>query len=116
MHPLADPALFFAQQSAAPAAAPSLFGSNVIFFALLLAGMYFLLFAPQRKKQKEQAKMLAALESGDEILTSSGIFGTITNIKDDRFVVRIGEDTKVEILKGFVQSVVSKKNGSEEKK
>jgi preprotein translocase subunit YajC len=115
MHPLADPLVFFAQQTPAPAAAPSIFGPNLLFPVLLLAGMYFLLIAPQRKKQKEQARMLAALETGDEVLTSSGIFGTITNIKDDRFVVRIGEDTKIEIAKGFVQSLV-RKSGSDEKK
>jgi preprotein translocase subunit YajC len=52
--------------------------------------------------------MLAALGSGDEILTTGGIFGTITNVKDDRFVVRIADNTKIEIGKGFVQSVVNK--------
>jgi len=114
MHPLADSVLFFAQQSPAPASAPGLFGANMLFPVLLLVGMYFLLIAPQRKKQKEQTKMLAALESGDEVLTASGIYGTITNVKEDRFVVRIGDDTKVEISKGFVQSVV-RKSGSEEK-
>jgi preprotein translocase subunit YajC len=115
MHPLAETFLFFAQQTAAPAAAPAgapgLFSNPIIFFALFLGAMYFLLIAPQRKKQKEQAKMLAALQTGDEVLTNGGIFGVIANIKEDRFVVRVGDDTKIEIAKGFVQSLV-KKSGS----
>ena len=79
---------------------------------LLMAGFYFLFIAPQRKKQKEHEKMLASLGSGDEILTNGGIFGVITNVKDDRFVVRIADDTKIELGKGFIQSVVKKVSSS----
>ena len=114
MHTPAAPLLFLAQQTAAPAAPSGILNSSLLFPILLVVGMYFLLIAPQRKKQKELAKMLAALQSGDEVITTSGIYGVITNVKDDRFVVRIGDDTKVEISKGFVQSVV-RKSGSEEK-
>lgn len=75
---------------------------------LIFAAMYFLMIAPQRKKQKEHQKLLASLDSGDEILTVGGIYGEITNKKDDRFIVRIADNTKIEIGKAFVQSVVKK--------
>ena len=90
-----------------PSGAPG--GSYMIIgYVLLFAAMYFFMIAPQRKKQKEHEKMLKALESGDEVLTSGGIFGTITNVKEDRFVVRIADNTKIEVGKGFVQSVLKK--------
>jgi preprotein translocase subunit YajC len=76
--------------------------------------MYFLMIAPQRKKQKAHEKMLSELSSGDEIVTTGGIYGTITNVKDDRFVVRIAENTKIEVGKSFVSGVVGK--GGEAKK
>jgi preprotein translocase subunit YajC len=82
---------------------------------LIALAMYFLMIAPQRKKQKAQEKMLAELKSGDEVLTTGGIFGTITNVKDTRFVVRIAENVKVEIPKSFVHSVVAKSDGEEKK-
>ena len=82
--------------------------SQLIFFGLLFAAMYFLMIAPQRKKQKEHEKMLAALGSGDEIVTTGGIYGTITNVKEDRFVVRIAENTKIEVGKSFVSTVVNR--------
>ncbi len=75
----------------------------IVFWFLILGAMWFFLVAPQRKKQKEHAKLIEELTTGDEIITASGIFGTITNVKDDRFVVRIAENTKVEIQKSFVQ-------------
>ena len=48
------------------------------------------------------------LKSGDEVVTSGGIYGTITSVKEDRFVVRIGENHKVEVGKGFISTVVKK--------
>ena len=116
MSSLFDAATFLAQ-TAAPATAgaagqtPSgplqtLIGMAPII--LMMGGFWFLFIAPQRKKQKEHAKMLAALDSGDEIITSGGIYGEITNKKEDRFVVRIADGVKVEIAKSFVQEVVRK--------
>ena len=101
--------VFLAQTAApAPGGASGLFGGP-IFILLMFGAMYFLLIAPQRKKQKEHEKMLAALKSGDEIVTAGGIYGVITSVKDDRFVVRIGDNNaKVEVGKGFISALVKK--------
>ena len=97
---------------AGPAAPGGIGGSTtIIFYVLMFAALYFFMIAPQRKKQKEQEKMLAALSTGDEIMTTGGIYGTITNVKEDRFIVRIAENTKIEIAKSFVSGVVSKSGG-----
>jgi preprotein translocase subunit YajC len=82
---------------------------------LLFAAMYFLMIAPQRKKQKEHEKMLKSLESGDEVVTTGGIFGVITNVKEDRFVVRVSDNTKIEVGKSFVQTVIKKVSGGDKK-
>lgn len=94
-----------AQNAPAPAGGGLTFP---IVMLLMLAAMYFLMIAPQRKKQKEHQKMLGALASGDEILTAGGIYGIVTNVKDNRLVVRIADGTKVEIARSFVQSVEKK--------
>ncbi|MSU49080.1 MAG: preprotein translocase subunit YajC [Opitutus sp.] len=88
---------------------------QILPMVLLFGAMYFFMIAPQRKKQKEHEKMLGALSSGDEIVTTGGIFGVITNVKNDRFVVRVADNTKIEIGKAFVQTVV-KKTDAEDKK
>jgi preprotein translocase subunit YajC len=112
------PFLAQAAPAGAPAGqAPGPFGLSpgsfqVVFIGLMLAAMYFLMIAPQRKKQKELQKMLSELKPGDEVLTTGGIFGTISSVRDDRFVVRIGDNnTKVEIGKAFVQTVVKRADG-----
>jgi preprotein translocase subunit YajC len=112
--PLADTAsLFFAQ--AAPAA-PSLdmMIKQMLPFILIFGAMYFFMIAPQRKKQKELQKQIEALSTGDEVLTIGGIYGEITNKKDDRFVVRIADGVKIEVAKSAVSSVV-RKSGEEKK-
>ena len=100
--------VLLAQTPAAPAS-----GGNplvmIVPYALLFVAMYFLMIAPQRKKQKELEKMIAGLKSGDEVLTTGGIYGVITSVKDDRFVVRIGDNNaKIEVGKGFISTVVKK--------
>ncbi len=100
--------LFLAQtQPAAPTGAQTLM--SLLPMILIFAAMYFLLIAPQRKKQKEHEKMLAALKAGDEVVTAGGLYGTITSVKDDRFVVRVGDNNqKVEVGKGFIHALVKK--------
>src|SRR3954471_16947727 len=108
MSSLISTAEFFAQ---APAGSPPAPGGQLMTFLpmiLLFAAMYFLMIAPQRKKQKEHERMLKSLESGDEVVTTGGIYGVITNVKEDRFVVRISDNTKIEVGKGFVQTVLKK--------
>jgi preprotein translocase subunit YajC len=103
----------------APAPAPGgqqpggLFGGGIMGFMpmiLMVVAFYFLLIAPQRKKQKEHQRLLSELDTGDQVLLASGIFGEITNRKEDRFVVRIADGVKVEVAKSFVQTVIKRKN------
>ncbi len=97
-------------QGSAPAPAGS--GQSgtfmIVFWGLFIAAMWFLLIAPQRKKQKDQQKMISAIAPGDRVLTAGGIYGEVTSVRPDCLVVRIGDNTKVELEKGFVQSVVRK--------
>ena len=108
-----DTSVILAQQAAPGGGGGGLI--SLLPMVLLFAAMYFLMIAPQRKKQKEHEKMLKALESGDEIVTTGGIYGTITNVKEDRFVVRIADNTKIEVGKGFVSAVVNKAGGETKK-
>jgi len=100
-------------QTASPQAAGLGPMGMLAFYALLAGAFYFFFIAPQRKKQKALEQMLASLQSGDEVLTTGGIYGTITNVKDDRFIVRISDSTKIEVGKGFISSVI-KRSGSDE--
>ena len=62
---------------------------------------YVVLFIPQRRRQKKHKNYVDALKIGDDVITDSGIFGRVTNIKDNRvtLVVKKGE---IEILKSNI--------------
>jgi preprotein translocase subunit YajC len=66
--------------------------------------MYFLLIRPQRKRQKEHEKLITELKKGDKVVTSSGLFGTIFAIQDDKnkVVLKITDEVKVEFLKSSI--------------
>lgn len=94
-----------------PAPSPGAGMTQVIFLGLMFAAMYFLMIAPQRKKQKEHEKMLKAIGPGDEIVTAGGVFGQVVSVKEDRLVVRIAENTRVELGRSFVSTVTKKSDG-----
>ncbi len=76
----------------------------VQFFPLILIFVvfYFLLIRPQKTKEKEHQKMLASVAKNDEIVTSSGIHGTVINVKDKTVILRIDDNVKIEIEKNCV--------------
>jgi preprotein translocase subunit YajC len=70
--------------------------------------MYLLLIRPQRKRQKEHDKMLKELKKGDRVVTSSGMYGTIFAINDEKnvIVIKLTEEVKVEFLKSAIAARV----------
>jgi len=111
LNSLVTPLLAQAAPTPAPAPGPGPGGGGmqtILMMVLFMAAMWFLMIAPQRKKQKEHQKLINSLATGDEILTSGGIYGTVTNVKPDRVIVKIAEGTKIEIARSFVTSVEKK--------
>ena len=75
-----------AAAGAADATSPAGLISMFLPMVLIIGVFYFLMIRPQRKKDKKVKEMLAALKPGDRICTIGGIYGTITNIRDESTV------------------------------
>lgn len=86
-------------------------GDPMIMF-LWLGGIfvlfYFLLIRPQNKKQKEHRQMVEALASGDEIVTSGGVLGKVTDVGDQFLAVEIADNVTVKIQRHTVAAVLPK--------
>ena len=83
--------------------------SIALFAPYILIGLvfYFLLFMPMQKQKKRQAQMLADLKSGDVVVTSGGIMGTITAVDNDTIVVRVKPDNlKLQFARSSVSTLV----------
>ncbi len=98
----------FAQTGGAPAQNPTIgFLLMLLQFAPIILIFYFLVLRPQQQKQKQTEKMIKALKKGDRVLTSGGIFGTVIGIDDQKAVLRIADETKVEFAKSAIVQVLA---------
>ncbi|BAN02306.1 putative preprotein translocase YajC subunit [Ilumatobacter coccineus YM16-304] len=92
--------------------------SSIFSLGLLLLvpfGMYFFMIRPQRRKMREQQELQAALGVGDEVVTTSGIFGTITGEDgDSRFWLEIDDDVQIRIARAAIQGRVSPDDDDDE--
>ena len=74
--------------------------------ALMLVLLYFMIYRPQKKQEKKDAAMRAALEIGDQVTTIGGVIGRVVAIKDDTFVLETGADrVKIRFTKNAISSV-----------
>src|SRR5690349_15526159 len=74
-------------------------------FILIFVIFYFLLILPQQKRQKKQKAMLEALKKGDKIVTSSGIWGTITNLGKETVTVQIADNAKIKVQRDHISRI-----------
>ena len=76
-------------------------------YILIALVFYFLLFMPMQKQKKKQQQMLRDLKSGDIVITSGGIVGTITSTDSDTIVLRVKPDNlKLQFSRSAVSSLV----------
>jgi preprotein translocase subunit YajC len=79
---------------------------QLIPFVVIFAIFYLLIILPARKKQKQHQNMIGSLKGGERIITAGGIYGTVTRVLDDRFVIQVDGNTKIEITKSSVSGIV----------
>ena len=70
---------------------------SLIPFLLIFVIFYFLLIRPQQQKQEQQQTLLDAIKKGDKVVTTSGIWGTITNLGKDTVTLQIADNTKIKM-------------------
>jgi preprotein translocase subunit YajC len=74
-------------------------------FILIFVIFYFLLILPQQKRAKKLKAMLEALKKGDKVVTSSGIWGTITNLGKETVTVQVADNTKIKVQRDHIARV-----------
>ena len=69
----------------------------VVMYAVIIAAFYFIFMRPQKKEEKKLKAMIAALEIGDYVLTTSGFYGSIIDITEDTVIVEFGNNKNCRI-------------------
>jgi len=73
---------------------------------LIVAAFYFFLIRPQNKRRREQIQMQNAVEAGTKVLTTNGMYATVTAVEDDRLVLEIAPGVEARFLKQAIMQVV----------
>jgi preprotein translocase subunit YajC len=91
-----------------PANDPNAAGSgfSLFMFPVMLALLYFAFMRPQSQAKKKQAELLKAAKTGDRVITTSGIHGVITNVKDSTVMVKVADNVKLEVEKTHIDKIV----------
>ncbi len=71
-------------------------------FALILGIFYFIILMPMRRRQKKVQDFQGALKVGDKVVTTSGIYGAITKLKDKSVQVQIADKVRIEVSRAAV--------------
>ncbi len=87
-----------------PSGAGGMFGA-LMPLVLIFVIFYFLLILPQRRKQKEHREMVRSLKKGDKIITTGGIYGTITRVKKNYVEVEAANQVKLRIQRSCVSQL-----------
>ncbi|MEM1154625.1 MAG: preprotein translocase subunit YajC [Pseudomonadota bacterium] len=102
--------LFIASAHAQAEGAPP--GGGELFQILFLVGLfvlfYFIAIRPQRKRQKEHQQLVASMNKGDEVVTSSGILGKITSLDENYMVLNVANNVDMKFQRVHVHAVLPK--------
>ena len=97
---------------AAPAPQGGILGNPLIMMGLMVVMFYFLLIRPQQRQRKEQAARIAALQTGDKVVTTAGIHGIVHNVREHTVVLKVAEGTMIEFDKAAVATVTKKESAA----
>lgn len=80
-------------------------------FIIIFAIFYFLMIAPMRKRQKALQNMVSNLKKGDAVVTQGGLYGEVSAVKDDSFVLKLGENVKIRVARSAIAGLQDQENG-----
>ena len=81
----------------------------MIGWLVIMVGLfYFMMIRPQQRKEKERRALIASIKSGDRVVFGGGLIGTVANVKDTVLVVKVAENTKLDVLRASVTRVIQK--------
>ncbi|PID45229.1 MAG: preprotein translocase subunit YajC [Proteobacteria bacterium] len=100
---------FISDAMADGAAAPQGGGIQLIIMMVIFFGiMYFMIIRPQQKRAKEHKALIESLSKGDEVVTSGGIIGKVTNLGDNFIEINVSESSTIKVQRQAVAQVMPK--------
>ena len=80
---------------------------GILILPILILIMYFMLIRPQQQRVKEHQRLLAAVDVGDDVVTSGGIYGRISELDGDTLFLQVADGIEIKITKESVAGMVN---------
>ena len=80
---------------------------NIVLFGFLFLFIYFVMIRPNKRARAEHQRMVESVEPGDEIMTTTGIFGTVRTVGDEEISVEIASGVEVRMVKRAIATRIS---------
>lgn len=78
----------------------------LLFIVVMFLGFYFLIMRPAQRRQKEARELVAGIQVGQEVMTTAGIYGTLTEIADDTVELEVAPGVRMKYAKAAVARIV----------
>ena len=89
----------------APSGPAAILGNPLTMMIIVMGIFYVMLILPQQRQRKKTQAMLQALKSGDKVITTSGIYGTVNGIDGDTIILKIADQVKIRIARSAIAQV-----------
>jgi preprotein translocase subunit YajC len=86
----------------------------LVFIGLIFVAMYFLMIRPQRRRLRESQEMQRSISEGDEVLTTSGVYGFVVAMDEEVIWLEIAENVEIRIAKGAISKVVQQAESADD--
>lgn len=86
---------------------------TIVFFGLLVL-LYFVIIRPQQKREREHRALMESLQEGDEVITSSGVYGAVLEVDDNIVWLEVAPEVELKLLKSSVASRISEDENESE--
>jgi preprotein translocase subunit YajC len=79
---------------------------GVIIFGVLIVAMYFMMIRPQQKQRRAQQDLLASVKKGDQVMTASGIYGTVKKVEDTVIVLEVAKGITIKMARRAIVDII----------
>lgn len=95
-------------QQQAPQTPPSMGPTLIVYLVCFAVIVYFMMIRPQSQQRKKHDALMKSLETGDKVVTSAGIHGLISNVKETTVLLKVADNVKIEVDKASIGSVTKR--------
>ncbi len=92
-------------QAAAPTPMPSVgeqMAQMLPMFIMIVVIFYFVIYRPQKQQRQKQQDMISQLKKGDKVVTSGGLWGTVTNVGKETVTLQVAENAKIKVVREHI--------------